>query len=309
MPHEPQPDPNPAALAAATPTEIAEALSYALRYDEWGKPRRGGWDFAARLAAERLTGHLRRPAAARVDALPPLHGPEPFPSADRPGAGPGCFGRAGHDGATALRLGRQTAAVELTGKVSVDEYLRRGWAQGPAGDSGQKGRLGRRRRLPGAPGCGTLDNDKPPILGLIQRGGQVVLRIWPTCGRPRSSRSSRAQPRRTPLSTRASIASTLACQLGATSTKRFAMAAVNTPVTRTATGPARFTSTRWRAFGRCYAPGCARTGASRTKSHRFTSALSSSCTTRADAAKPCSPRLSLAWLRDEFTTIPERNKC
>jgi transposase len=31
--------------------------------------------------------------------------------------------------------------------------------------------------LAAAPGRGTLDKDKPPILGLIQRGGQVVLRM------------------------------------------------------------------------------------------------------------------------------------
>ena len=29
--------------------------------------------------------------------------------------------------------------------------------------------------MAGAPGRGTLEKDKPPILGLIQRGGQVVL--------------------------------------------------------------------------------------------------------------------------------------
>jgi transposase-like protein len=29
----------------------------------------------------------------------------------------------------------------------------------------------------GAPGRGTLAKDKPPILGLIQRGGQVVLHM------------------------------------------------------------------------------------------------------------------------------------
>jgi len=46
-----------------------------------------------------------------------------------------------------------------------------------AGRSGQKGRLGRCRKLAGAPGRGTLEKDKPPILGLIQRGGQVVLRM------------------------------------------------------------------------------------------------------------------------------------
>jgi hypothetical protein len=60
MTDEPLLTPNLADLAAASPEEIAEALSYALRYDERGKPRRGGWDFAAGLAAERLTDHLRR---------------------------------------------------------------------------------------------------------------------------------------------------------------------------------------------------------------------------------------------------------
>jgi transposase len=31
--------------------------------------------------------------------------------------------------------------------------------------------------LAAAPGRGTLDKDKPPVLGLIRRGGQVVLRM------------------------------------------------------------------------------------------------------------------------------------
>ena len=31
--------------------------------------------------------------------------------------------------------------------------------------------------MAGAPGRGALEKDKPPILGLIQRGGQVVLRM------------------------------------------------------------------------------------------------------------------------------------
>jgi transposase-like protein len=37
--------------------------------------------------------------------------------------------------------------------------------------------MGRRRRLAGAPGRGTLEKEKPPILGVIQRGGQVMLRM------------------------------------------------------------------------------------------------------------------------------------
>ncbi|MCB1808360.1 MAG: transposase, partial [Candidatus Competibacteraceae bacterium] len=39
------------------------------------------------------------------------------------------------------------------------------------------GRRGRRRRLKGARGRGTQAKDKPPVLGLIERGGQVVLRL------------------------------------------------------------------------------------------------------------------------------------
>src|SRR3712207_3786823 len=46
-----------------------------------------------------------------------------------------------------------------------------------SGRGGQKGRPGQRRRLAGAPGRGTLAKDKPPILGLIRRGGRVVVRM------------------------------------------------------------------------------------------------------------------------------------
>ena len=60
MPDEPRPDPDAADLSPATPEEVADVLSYALRYDDRGKPRRSGWDFAAGLAAERLTERLRR---------------------------------------------------------------------------------------------------------------------------------------------------------------------------------------------------------------------------------------------------------
>ena len=35
----------------------------------------------------------------------------------------------------------------------------------------------RKRRLKGAPGRGTLEKDKPPVLGMIQRGGQVIINM------------------------------------------------------------------------------------------------------------------------------------
>ena len=55
----------PPRLSARRPdqAEVADlvaALAYALRYDARGKPRKGGWDFAADLAAEWIAEHLRR---------------------------------------------------------------------------------------------------------------------------------------------------------------------------------------------------------------------------------------------------------
>jgi transposase len=41
----------------------------------------------------------------------------------------------------------------------------------------EQGRLGRRRRLQGKPGRGTLAGEKSPILGMIQRGGEVVIQM------------------------------------------------------------------------------------------------------------------------------------
>jgi transposase-like protein len=52
-----------------------------------------------------------------------------------------------------------------------------------AGHKGQpqqvalRGRNGRKRRLKGQRGRGTADKDKPPVLGMIERGGQVLLNL------------------------------------------------------------------------------------------------------------------------------------
>ena len=52
-----------------------------------------------------------------------------------------------------------------------------------AGQKGQpevvknKGRQGRRRRLQGKSGRGTLEKERPPVFGMIQRGGQVVINL------------------------------------------------------------------------------------------------------------------------------------
>ena len=52
-----------------------------------------------------------------------------------------------------------------------------------AGHKGQqavvkhKGRKGRRRRLQGTGGRGTLEKERPPVFGMMQRGGQVVINL------------------------------------------------------------------------------------------------------------------------------------
>jgi len=52
-----------------------------------------------------------------------------------------------------------------------------------AGHKGQpevvqnKGRKGRRRQRKGSCGRGTLEKERPPVFGMIQRGGQVVIKL------------------------------------------------------------------------------------------------------------------------------------
>src|SRR3954467_6771857 len=117
------------------------------------------------------------PAAAGLGVVPLLHGSEPVQPADRCGTGPEPVRHSGDDGTTAPGSGRHGAGGGVSRPGGDRRGLRGGGPQGPTGGSGQKGRLGRRRRLQGAPGRGTAATDKPPILGLIQRGGQLVIRM------------------------------------------------------------------------------------------------------------------------------------
>lgn len=67
--------------------------------------------------------------------------------------------------------------VILRGEVEFDEvYLVAGHKGHPRAVAAKK-RKGRRNRLKGSRGRGTLEKEKPPILGLIQRNGEVVLKM------------------------------------------------------------------------------------------------------------------------------------
>ena len=65
----------------------------------------------------------------------------------------------------------------LEGEIECDEVYVVAGHKGQPNAVAQKGRPGRRRRLKGKRGRGTLAEEKPPILGILQRGGQVVIQM------------------------------------------------------------------------------------------------------------------------------------
>ena len=72
---------------------------------------------------------------------------------------------------------KKKPAVILSNEVECDE------AYVVAGHKGQpevvksKGRKGRRRRRKGKAGRGTMEKERPPVFGMIERGGQVVINL------------------------------------------------------------------------------------------------------------------------------------
>jgi hypothetical protein len=83
-----------------------------------------------------------------------------------------------HPMTAALRTGMvKKPRVTLSHEGECDE------ASVIAGHKGQpevvptKGRQGRRRRLQGKAGRGTLAKERPPVFGMMQRGGHVVINL------------------------------------------------------------------------------------------------------------------------------------
>jgi ISXO2-like transposase domain len=65
--------------------------------------------------------------------------------------------------------------VTLANEVECDEAYVIAGHKGHPEVVENKGRTGRRRRLQGKPGRGTLEKERPPVFGMMQRGGQVVI--------------------------------------------------------------------------------------------------------------------------------------
>jgi transposase len=86
---------------------------------------------------------------------------------------------AGHGHAIARRRRRQKKPVRLNGEIEADEVYVIAGHKGHPEIVAKLGRAGRCRRLKGKRGRGTLADEKPPILGLLQRTGEVVIRMLP----------------------------------------------------------------------------------------------------------------------------------
>jgi transposase-like protein len=70
--------------------------------------------------------------------------------------------------------------VILSNEVECDEASVTAGHKGPPEVVKNKGRKGRRRRLQGKAGRGTLAKESPPVFGMRQRGGQVVIHVLAT---------------------------------------------------------------------------------------------------------------------------------
>ena len=109
--------------------------------------------------------------------------------------------------------------------------------------------------MKGARGRGTLEKEKPPIFGMLQRTGEVVLQML----------ANVQQVTISPLIRRTIAAGTvvytdeydiyLGCPNGAMSITAYATLMENTPATTTATVFTKCTSTPSKDSGRCCGPG------------------------------------------------------
>lgn len=112
-----------------------------------------------------------------MDYLSLLDGTQPIQSPNRIGTGVKQRRRASDDATTARGHCGQKKPIVLTEAVECDEVYVVAGHKGQPSEVRKRDRQGRRRRLKGKRGRGTADSDKPPIFGMVQRGGQLVIRM------------------------------------------------------------------------------------------------------------------------------------
>jgi transposase-like protein len=104
-------------------------------------------------------------------------GLEPIQCTGRSGTACGLGYGSGYDHSAARRDCREKKPVRLSGEVETDEVYIVAGHKGHPESVAKLGRTGRRRKLKGKSGRGTLLGEKPPVLGMIERGGEVVLHM------------------------------------------------------------------------------------------------------------------------------------
>jgi transposase-like protein len=147
-----------------------------------------------------------------------------------------------------------------------------------------QGRQGRRRQLAGPCGRGTLEKERPPVLGMMQRGGQVVLNLLANVKQKTIEPFIKATiiPGTRVYTDEYSIYARL--QTWGYKHKR-----VNH-------GRGEFARDEdGKASGRCCGVGCAPIGAFPKRNSRSTSGSSSLCTMSENGAKRCFLRSLRCW--------------
>jgi len=82
-----------------------------------------------------------------------------------------------YDYYSARRYRKKKPDIQLERAVEADEVYIVAGHKGQPKNVIKAGRLARPRRLKGARGRGTLATEKPPVLGLVQRNGALVIRL------------------------------------------------------------------------------------------------------------------------------------
>ncbi len=83
--------------------------------------------------------------------------------------------------------------MQLSGEVECDEVYVTAGHKGNPDAVKKKGRLGRRNRLKGSRGRGTLEKEKPLIFGMIERCGGLSFGCLTTSNEPRLNLLSKQQ--------------------------------------------------------------------------------------------------------------------
>jgi transposase len=127
------------------------------------------------------------------------------------------------------------------------------------------GRKGRRRRLKGKRGRGTLADEKPPIFGMLQREGEIVIAMLPNVQR------ATIEPLiQQTIQTGSRVYTDEYDIYNHLGEAGYTHKTVNMPATKMAMGSMKSMSTRWKASGPCCAHGFAPIEASHKKNcHRI----------------------------------------